>query len=239
MIPNAPTELLVVGLLREARNLGVAPILRTVLHKLVYLADVYSAEETNGKTFTSESWRFLHFGPYSVGVAETMDRLASRGLVEAEIREHARTDAEFILYSPRDIHGAGLREIGLPSGVALQLSSDLQKYARPGQLSALLNYVYFHTSPMNDARPGATLAFDMCETTPISAYRPIEISKLSGKALEAARGRLHETYLKSKTQSGALLTFGPYDAIYLQALDYFDGESLSTGLQGKAELVTD
>lgn len=213
-------------------------MLRTVLHKLVYLADVYTAEETKGQTFTREAWRFLHFGPFAAGVAEAMDKLVTDKCMCAERREHATEDSEFLLYSPTTTSGDALRHLGLPARVPLRLDADMRRFARPGALSALLDYVYFKTTPMADAVPGQTLSFESCESFPTGLFKPVAMVQLTPKNLAEARKRVRQAYTRSKKQSRFSLPAGPYDAAYFQALGVLDGDPLPVGLKGSTKLTS-
>jgi hypothetical protein len=229
---QGPTAALILGILNEAKAQGHAPMLRTVLHKLVYLADLYSAEETHGKTYTGEEWRFLHFGPFSNAVARTMDELASSKQLFAEARARD-DDSEFVLYSPMGSHGPALRDIGLPGAVALRIDSDLKRYSK--NLSALLDYVYFRTAPMEQATPGSTLDFKSCEKISSAAFRAIQMLPISPKALKATRAKLQQI-LAGQAATASTKPIGPFDDAYERAMSALDGESLRTGLRGIARI---
>lgn len=235
----SPTEALILGILGEARDLGFVPMLRTVLHKLVYLVDVYTAEETGGQTFTRESWRFLHFGPFAVGVAEAMEKLVADRCMFVDKREHATEDSEFMLYSPTNVAGEPLRQIGLPGGVPLRLDADLRRFARPGSLPALLDYVYFRTIPMAEAVPGQTLSFEKCERLPLALFKPIAMTQMTPKNVGDARKRIHEAFARSKEASKFVLPVGPYDEAYFRALSVLDGDPLPVGLKGLVRLTNE
>jgi hypothetical protein len=230
------TESLILGILREAKDRNHGPLIRTVLHKFVYLADVYSAEETNGQTFTGQRWEFVHFGPFSGAVASAIDHLAASNQLFADTRESAN-DAEYVLYSPRGSSGESLRAIGLPSGVALRLDSDLHRYAR--DLPGLLDYVYFRTHPMVDAQPGQVLLFDQCEKISNAAYKPVPMVARTPKQLKIARQAVRDAFARRADHIHDPLPTGPYDEAYFQALAALDGEQLSGGLSGTAKISRD
>jgi hypothetical protein len=228
------TESVILGLVREAKELGYAPLLRTILHKFVYLADVYVAEETGGQTFTGERWEFLHFGPYSGAVAYAMDSLTASQCLHAEKRIREDDDIEFVLYSPRGSTGTRLREIGLPVSASLRLDADLRRYAR--NLPGLLDYVYFQTIPMEDARPHEVLRFDRCVKTITADYKVIEMLRIPSGKLRRTREQLR-AILRNSQAAAVKFQHGPIDDVFLAGLGELDGESLPIGLSGKAKIA--
>jgi hypothetical protein len=227
----APAERLILAILREAQGAGQTPLLRTTLHKFVYLADVYMAEETAGRTYTGETWRFLHYGPFSSGIATALDRVEARGLVYCEHRELENKDAEYVLYSPRSGATETLRDIDVPGAVALKLAADLRRYAR--NLPALLDCVYFHTEPMEGAAPGDVLRFDRCVMTSIAEYKTIPMLPLSKAKIKRARESLR-TRLRESVEARSAA--GPIDEILLQGIAALEEEPLTTGLTGTVRI---
>jgi hypothetical protein len=219
------------AILREAQRAGQAPLLRTILHKLVYLADVYVAEEAAGHTYTGETWRFLHYGPFAAGVAQALDRLEASGSVYCERREIKDKDVEYALYSARTGANETLRDIQISGSVALRLGADLKRYAR--NLPALLDYVYFRTEPMEGAFPGQILSFDSCVKESIADYKAIDMLPISNAKIKRAR----EIFKKRLSNSAAVqIASGPIDEIFLQGIAALDEEPLPTGLAGTVKI---
>jgi hypothetical protein len=231
IMANSPIEAAILAILREAHEHGVAPLLRTTLHKFVYLLDLYMAEESHGKTFTGADWRFHHFGPFAVSVSEAVDHLAAEKCLFIEHRESADSDAEFQLCTIWKGDGQSLRDVGVPGSVALRIASDLKRYSR--NLPGLLDYVYFQTSPMEHARPRDLLTFEQCSKTPISDFKPIEMAQISRGKIKKTREKLRE--IASRTKSSPVET-GPLDEAYAAGLQALDGEPLPIGLKGRAKI---
>jgi hypothetical protein len=221
------------AILREAQRAGHGALLRTILHKLVYLADVYVAEETVGHTYTGETWRFLHYGPFAAGVAESLDRLESGGLVHCERREIEARDIEYALYSPSSDATETLRDIQLPPAVALRLGADLKRYAR--NLPGLLDYVYFRSEPMEGASPGEVLRFDRCVKASIAEYNPIQMLPIPKAQIRRAREALGKR-MRESAAAAAKGAMGPIDEVFLQGVATLDDEPLPTGLTGTVRI---
>ena len=224
---------LIQAILREAREQGAAPMLRTTLVKFLYLVDVYAAEESHGMPASDIEWRFLHFGPFSTQVTNALDELSARQVIFADQRQAASGDKEFVLYNLSGHQRAGdLRQIGISGHIQTRLQADMRRYAR--DLPRLLNYVYFRTTPMIDARPGDVLDFSNCKKLMPEDVKPVEMNRLRPKAIKQARNKLRNMIEARKSQ--ATVDHGPYDDVYFSALSMLDGEPMEVGLAGRAKL---
>ena len=227
-----PAHAVVLSILREAQQVALAPLLRTTLLKFVYLVDLYVAEETGGKTFTECRWLFLHFGPFAPDLAASIDELAGRGEIFVD-RGYKGEEAEFKQYTLRRGLGSPLRDIGVPPSVSLRIGADLRRYAR--NLPALLDYVYFRTTPMVDAIPGRALDFSRCERTDIKAFKPVTMRQIPDKQLRDARAKLR-SLARDRESEKQRFTTGPYDEAYFEGIAALEADSLPTGLTGQAKI---
>jgi len=230
-----PTSVAILGILREAKEGHFTPLLRTTLHKLVYLLDVYVAEERGGQTFTGEHWRFLHFGPFAASVAKTMDSLVAERAIFAEAKASEESDAEYVLYNLWRADTPSLRDL-VPGGVALRIGADLKKYAK--NLPGLLDYVYFRTAPMLEARPGETLHFDKCEKLRVADFKPIAMLPIGKSKLKKTREMLQQIMKRQEAHKPSLRT-GPYDEVFVAAIAALDGDEMPVGTAGRARIRTD
>lgn len=224
---------LILALLEEARAQGVAPLLRTTLVKYLYLLDTYTAEESGGKAVSGIEWTFWHFGPYSAQAAQAMDDLVARRAIFANQIESESGDKEFTLYnlSSRQ-HAHGLKDLDIPAGVRLRIHADMKRYGK--DLSQLLNYVYFHTAPMEGVQPGQILDFSECRKITPDDVKHVEMPKLRPKAIKQTRTKLRE--LIQSRKSVQPIEQGPFDETYYSALSILDGEPIDVGLSGRAKL---
>lgn len=185
------------------------------LVKFLYLADLFWAREHEGRTLTGWPWAFVHFGPFAREALDTIEHASRAGLVGARPYRSKYTDDDYNLYVVEDDRAAGLAD-RLPVAVVGPLQDTIRRWA--DDTPALLDYVYFHTEPMTDARPGELLDFTKALKT--EDLRPIRMTQLSGhqikKAKEAARA-LAERYRKSveatRAQDAAV-----YDDDFVNAL---------------------
>jgi hypothetical protein len=219
----------VTALLIAAEEVGVASLIRTTLHKFVYLLDVYEAEFAGGVPFTGVNWQFLHYGPFSAEVASGIDMLAASGGLIAETRTRADDDTEFVSYT-LNRRGPSLADLGVSGYSRLRLNSDIQRFSK--DLSALLNYVYFRTEPMSDAVPGQNLSFAECRRRATSDYRHVQMKKLEPKKLTAAREALAKLSAKQKST----VAVGQYDEIYARGLAELCGKIESPSFRGVARI---
>lgn len=153
---NPQAKNAILSILLEAKEGGVWKITRTALIKYLYLLDFWMAEESGGGTFTGAEWRFHHFGPYSDALAADLDWLSTQPSVEKE--DISGKGKDYFLYSLGEWAKAQTFEaLGLPIDVRLKLTEAIKHYA--GDLSGLLDFVYFRTTPMQGATPGSVLSF--------------------------------------------------------------------------------
>lgn len=229
------TEAIILAILSLSRSEGRTRILRTVLMKFIYLLDVYCAETNPGKeTFTNLEWKFYHYGPFSSEAAEIIDSLAKQGMLSEEtIEAEFRNDKEYKLYSIPDYSSPkNLSELGVPSRAKLNLSADMKRH---DTLSSLLDYVYFKTAPMINAKPGDILSFQNCEKLNISDFKPLEMKPLNKKKLAENKRKLRELIAQRKAYSQIKFS-GAYDEIYEKSMAALDDEPLAIGIKGKASL---
>lgn len=125
----------------------------TALIKLVYILDVeyyrrYSTLATGLK------WWFHHYGPW---VKELEDAILNNPYITVSGGTVSRPGYRFNLDSPwKEIRGKFLSEYGRP--VEIIANSVVADWGLE-PLEVILDYVYFETEPMQDARRGSILDF--------------------------------------------------------------------------------
>jgi hypothetical protein len=214
----------VLAILQEAKDLGIKTLTRTVLLKFVYLLDFYVAEETSGKKWTDFEWSFLHYGPYSVDLAQCLDLM--EGAASIELEQHAKTDKEFVLYRIGERSTpTPLRELGVPANAIFRLADAIRRYAY--SLPELLDYVYFRTTPMLHARPRDILSFASCARVVYkNDLRSIRLETPSAKQMARMReliGAIRQRNIG--TDRNHLLPNPTVDEHYLAALSIGDVEN--------------
>jgi len=186
------------------------------LVKYLYLADLYWAREHEGQTLTRWPGAFVHFGPFIGEALDTIQHAVNAGLVVAQPFRSKYTDEERHLYTVEDDRAAALAD-NLPDTVLGPLHDTIRRWA--DDTPALLDYVYFRTEPMADARPGERLDFTKAVKT--EEPHPVQMTQLSGqqirRAKEAARA-LAERYRKSVEATRAQEATAVYDDDFVNAL---------------------
>jgi hypothetical protein len=207
------------------------------LVKFVYLADLYNARSFQGQTITEFPWAFVYYGPYCREVMEEIDHAVISGIISRKTFESKYGDKDFAVFSCHDEHLDAIKRL-FPLSVILELQAAIKRYG--DDTAALLDYVYFDTEPMIDARKGGLLDFSKARRIEIGV--PIEIKKLSKSDIEIAKK--HIKLLGEKFRKGRDNLRKDQDDIeqwkdnvYYQALDYLSEKNLDIGLKGVAKII--
>lgn len=229
MVETEKTDQVIRAVLQAAREQEIGALLKTILHKFVYLVDLYEAEQSSGHTFSGAEWRFLHFGPFSSNVAERIVKLIDQREIDLVEGTRSSDDAAYEVYS-LSRPAPSLKDIGISAHTRIHIASDLKRHAR--NLSSLLDYVYFRTTPMVDAMPGEVLTFESCRKRSVSDYKPVELKKLSAADIKLGRQKLAALANKTKQQ----IEVGPFDEVYYEGMKILDDPDLPVGLRGFARI---
>jgi hypothetical protein len=157
----AGLEPLIAYLIDQVKEQGGTPN-KTALVKLVYLLDVECWRKF-GRPATDLEWKFHHYGPYSAEMERDIDDNAF-----VRVFGNRRSGYAFSPSSDwRDIHAAFNSQFG-PR--VRRVADEVVRRWSLEPLETLLEYVYFETEPMQNARRGETLDFSMIqiEETPTS-----------------------------------------------------------------------
>lgn len=213
-------QLATLALLLEAEAVGVRGLTRTTLVKLLYLLDVYFAEESGGKQiWTGLEWKFHHFGPYSNALEAELDAMDAKALLDKDEKEKA--GREFVVYrAAKRGDGRPLSDLGLPSHVATSINQAIREYAY--ELPKLLDYVYFSTAPMRDARPGDVLSFADCRRVNYrDEIKQVALKPISGKNADRARALIEALRAKQDKGTGSSCV-GIRDELYFSLKEEAD-----------------
>jgi len=208
------------------------------LVKFVYLADVYFARKHKGETLTHFPWVFVNFGPYCGEVMGEIDKAEALGLIEMKSFDSSyREGKEYHLFTCRDDDVEAIEE-DIPIEVLFYLKADIKRFGDDTPL--LLDYVYFDTEPMMEAKKGDLLDFSKCK--PFIPTKPIQTKKLSKDKIETIRSHIKKLVPKFerghfKKEKDKIEMAKWKDKIYFQALDMMEEEDLETGLKGIAKIV--
>ena len=154
-IPNNCALLLVIKDFGEQCGLQrMPPPYVTRLVKLLYLADLEWRRTHKGEPIANLTWKFLHFGPYANELADLL------GGPELEV-----TELEQGKDARRFTFGKETEKSGLPSEIVGLLNQLVKKWGDV-QLNKLLDYVYFDTEPMENAKRYELLDFSGLTPSP-------------------------------------------------------------------------
>jgi hypothetical protein len=161
---------------RQSKLNGVYSPAMTRLVKLLYLADIEWRKRHNGEPLANLTWKFLHFGPYALELAEPLGR------PEMEVKElEGGKEARRFAFSNDD-----LKDAQVPDELA-SIFSNLVKLWGGADLNMLLDHVYFETEPMENAVCGELLDFTNLTATPSSV-----VPKFVTLKLKVIRSRIQE-----------------------------------------------
>jgi hypothetical protein len=178
---NPIVKQLVPGIVTHVVNLG-GYVTKTKLLKLLYLVDVeyYRAHRV---TLTAFDWKFFHLGPWAGEYDRVIDDLVSGG----DLIERAGSKSE---YETRFYHVAEPKELGRlfpTSSDEFTVRRVLSTWAS-ASTGEILDYVYFHTEPMENGVRNQPLDFSSViqvlpeqYVRPSSGTSPREIEKLRRK----------------------------------------------------------
>jgi len=208
---------------------------RVRLVKFIYLADLYWARENNGETLTGWQWKFVHYGPFCSESLAYIERAHHDGLIGKDSYESKFTDDDYFVYWCKENRTDIERK--LPIYLTSPLHEAISKWG--DDTFGLLDYVYFETEPMLEAKKGDLLDFSKARKP--EKPEPIEMIKLSPK--QVAKGKEIIERLKTKYKKGLeSQTRAPkpiYDEVYRKGAKLLDEEDLEGDLSGKAEISTD
>ena len=207
------------------------------LVKFLYLADLYSARAT-GATITNYPWAFVYYGPYCSEASELIDTATRNSeICKNSYQNNFGGDKEFHIYSCRDKESEAI-ENQLHISIASPLQWAIRKFG--DDTPQLLDYVYFETEPMKNARAGDLLQFpqkiepqkntDVIKRPQLSIKKKRRISALLTKMAErqeAEQSNLGKDSDKTKKY---------LNDSYYSFIDFLDGEDIETGMGGDATI---
>jgi hypothetical protein len=203
------------------------------LVKFLYLADLYNARVTHGKTLTGWPWAFVYFGPWCKEVNGAIETTVKNGLILAQNYPSTRDDEkDYRLFWVEDTNDDPNIIDALPTYVMSRLQWAIQKWADDS--SGLLDYVYFETEPMIETSPGARLDFSKSQMPAVR--KKVEMKKIPKAKLDEAKKTVARLQEKYKNGMSARPSQGPTDTAYQEFVSKLDEDDLDTGLEGTADL---
>jgi hypothetical protein len=203
---------------RQSKLSGYYTPAMTRLVKLLYLADIEWRKRHGGEPLANLTWKFLHFGPYALELAEPL------GGPDTEIKElEGGKEARRFAFSDDE-----LKDPQVPEELVSVIASLVKRWG-DADLNMLLDYVYFETEPMDNAVRGEPLDFTQLAPIPSPVTPKVDVRKL-----KAIRSKIQErAKAMGLTREGA--HFPSVDVASERAWDE-DDRPVSLPLGGRVKL---
>ena len=159
----------------RAKDRGIT-LNRTRLIKLLYLLDVERIRNRS-EPLTGLNWVFFHYGPYALELIDTLESMEKGQLVATPWHDS-------ILY--RAAPGAPDGEDWL-SSIRRAVDGTLERYVAL-DTNELLDYVYFRTGPMTNAKRGEPLDMGRARHDATHRARPLDPPKPSTELKQRLAG---------------------------------------------------
>ena len=207
------------------------------LVKFIYLADLYHARSKAGMTLTGFPWRFIYYGPYCKEAMQCIEQVVSEGLIcKNTYDSYFGEEKEYNIFTCKDKDPERIEEL-IPLGVLGPIQKAICRLG--DDTPQLLDYVYYDTEPMEDAKKGDLLDFSKAlKPDPI---KKVKLKKLSPEAIKLARQKIKKLSNEMNADSQRLIqdeqdTEKFKDDSYYQFIKMLDGDELAVGLKGTAKI---
>lgn len=189
-------------------------VTKTKLLKLLYLCDV-EYYRVFRKLLTGFQWKFFHLGPWAKEFDPLLDELLTHGVLIESSGSRPEYDTKFFKAS-EDFDLANLFETFKEEAPVKRV---LERWAE-STTGEILDYVYFHTEPMEHGIRSEPLDFTTISEQPATTY----VRERSGKTpqeIRAAKKRMIEQLASRNADSGKSFAFTSprYDEEFLEALE--------------------
>jgi len=208
------------------------------LVKFIYLADLYHARFQDGKTLTGFPWKFIYYGPYCSEAWEAIEQAVEKGFVCKETHDsHFFEDKQYSLFWCTDNDAENAQNLFRISVLA-QLQQAIKRFG--DDTSQLLDFVYFETEPMKDAKKGDLLDFSKAQKPELEG-KEVKLKRLSPQTIKLAREKIKKISEEMTADKERLiqdeLDMARYkDELYSKFIRFLDGANLETGLTGIARI---
>jgi hypothetical protein len=205
---------------------GVVSKIRLI--KFLYLADVHAFQRTR-QTLTGYRWRFYHYGPWALEAQAEIEECANAGMIEPIKKTRDDDVGDVTLY--RALGGIPAAPTWLNATVEMLLKRDVYEWLDQ-PLPRFLDYIYFDTPPMREAKRGDYLRFDPDLFPPPETAGPAPKRRYSSRESRNAFRRLLEDRANTRDRV-PVPNDGIVDQAYTEALDQLDAQDrLSGPLEG-------
>jgi len=191
-----PTRSLAKEICRLAIEQGADTPGATRLVKLLYLTDLEWRKKHKGQPLSDWNWQFWHFGPYAFEFKELFHSQ------EAELVEfRSGKTGRFVNFTADE-----LRQREVPDEVSRLMKPIVERWIGV-DVNLLLDYVYFETEPMEQAKRGEALDFSTLSPPPVRVSPTIDNAKLRA-VRSAIANRVREMGITRKNAEISLSLLG-------------------------------
>jgi len=187
---------------------------KTKLFKYLYLIDIDHYSHT-GELLTGFQWVFHLYGPWSQDCEKLYSELRRSGEIHVTPGNRPDFDTEFLKSSePVD-----LDEITDRFDLSLAVRRIVDTWSDK-RLGEMLDYVYFHTEPMEGAEKGRPLEFSKIERISVAQSTIAFGTQAPNKTKAIKHMRQNIADKKARLSTAGRATFTPftYDEEYFEAL---------------------
>ncbi len=210
---------------------------RTALTKLVYLVDVEHCRQY-GKQATGIKWRFHHYGPFAADLDADVRSLGVD--IDEDVFSGKVGDSSVSGYRYRKT--GDWREIAnmfnsrYDASVKRCVDKVVEQWALD-PLATILDYVYFETEPMQNAKRGEYLDFSKIQIELPIAPKTVKL-QFPDDYVRDMRRRLEERReIRKKAQQGDRKVTEPrYDEVYFEACKVMEEEERPLRFQPGTEV---
>ena len=183
-------------------------VTKTKLLKYLYLFDLEAYRRT-GRGITGFDWIFHLYGPWAPQYDGLYADLVKTGVMRVTLGTRPELDTEF-LSSPRRVE---LQDVVEDVGLELAFRHIVDDWA-DRRLGEMLDYVYFHTEPMLEAKRGERLDFKHAA----GPQEPLNLPDrtIDRRQVEQVRRRIAAR--RPAEAPGERFTPPRYDAAYFEGL---------------------
>jgi hypothetical protein len=207
------------------------------LVKFIYLADLYHARFRNGQILTEFPWQFVYYGPYCREAMDCIEEAVRDGLINKATHEsYFGTEKEYHIFSCRDHEAENIEE-----SIHIGILGPIQKAIRQlgDDTPQLLDFVYFDTEPMANAKKGDFLDFSKARKP--EPIKKAKLKQLSPEAIKLARQTIKQLSNEMNIDGKKLIkdeqeTEKYKDDAYYKFIKMMDGDELEVGLKGTAKI---
>jgi len=203
----------------------------------MYLFDYFHAKVLGSK-FTDFPWTFVYYGPYCREAMSSIDNaVLAGGICKSTHDSKFDIDKDFHLFKCRDHQDAEAIEEGINFIVLSKIQWAIRQFG--DDTADLLDFVYFDTEPMKNARKGDLLDFSLVEI-----FKPPKVAKrrpMSKEEIEKAKALI--SGMGSKYEDGAKRLAAENERIikfktesYLKLVQFLDRSDPLPGFNGIAKI---